>query len=123
MKMTYHNPGSRPLIVAIDHDMKAYTSLAPGTMKLLKSPVSVSLLAPSVKPMKHLPPDMNPDNPVEPENDVFRIVPPQSDITLPDLEEVTLPIYVRYQLKKYPDVRGKRSTFAEAQAPAYRPGA
>ncbi|HYA18217.1 MAG TPA: hypothetical protein VEF06_12160 [Bryobacteraceae bacterium] len=106
LQMTYHNPGDRPLILPLAHEHKLYTSLAPGTMKIQKEPVFFT--APSTAPLKHLPADVNPDNPVQPENDVFGIIPARGQLRMKDLEEVTLTIYRKSSRYQDPDLRGHR---------------
>jgi hypothetical protein len=74
LKVTYHNPGQRPMIVPVDHERTVYTSLAPGVMKPFKE--SLDLFgAPSVKMMKNLPADVSVESPVDPVNDTFAVIP------------------------------------------------
>lgn len=108
LEVSYHNGGGRPLIVPLAHERKVYMSLARGTMKPLKTPGSFNIFEPSVSVMKRLPADVSPDNPVNPANDVFGIFASHVGTALPDVEEVTIPVYVKSQLKKYPDLRGHK---------------
>jgi hypothetical protein len=63
-------------------------------------------LVPSLKLMKELPPQVSPDNPVDPKNDVFAIVPARSDLISPKFEEITLPVNHKMILRNDPDLRG-----------------
>jgi hypothetical protein len=72
-------------------------------------PIFAELLEPSLKMMKELPSKMDPDNPVDPKNDYFAIVPAGGDLVLPIFEEVTLPVEDHKLLLRHdPDLRGRR---------------
>ena len=98
------NAGGRALILPLDHERIVYIALAPGVMKVL--PRAVNLLEPKVHMMTHLPPDVNPANPVDPDNGVFAIVRAGGTTMLYD-EKVTLAVY-RNTLRTHTDLRGHR---------------
>jgi hypothetical protein len=78
-------------------------------MKLQRDPLSLfSFGGQSVTVMKHLPADVNPDDPASPANNVFGVVPAQGDLKLKDLEEVILPVYRKTSRYQDPDLRGHR---------------
>ena len=105
VQVSYHDAGTRPLILPLDHELTVYTALKPGLMKRL--PGSNGIFAPKLALMDHLPPDVNPKNPVRPSNDVFTIVPAGGEINSPLVEEITVPIY-RKSLRQNVDLRGRR---------------
>jgi len=91
LKVTYRNPGQRPMIIPVEHTRTVYTSLAPGVMKPFKE--SLDLFGPpSVKIMKNLPADVSVESPVVPENDTFAVIPAGGKLR-PLEEDVTLPLY------------------------------
>jgi hypothetical protein len=98
------NPGARPLILPLDHERVVYMALAPGVMKVLPKPMN--LLEPKVHLMAHLPPDVNPANPVDPNNGVFAMVRAVGSTPLYE-EKVTVPVY-RNTLRTHTDLRGHR---------------
>jgi hypothetical protein len=106
LQMTYRNPGDRPLILPLAHEHTLYTSLAAGTMKIQKEPVFFN--APSTAPLKHLPADVNPENPTNPNNDVLGIIPARGELKMKDPEEVTLTVFRRSARYHDPDLRGHR---------------
>jgi len=106
LQLAYRNTGPRPLIIPIQHDQSAYTALKPGVMTKQKG-VFRSPLAPKIDLMKHLPPDVSPDNPVDPPNDVFSIIPAGGVLNYPIHEEVQLTIYHKSDLHSQ-DLRGHR---------------
>jgi hypothetical protein len=63
-------------------------------------------LKPSLKPMKEIPPSASSDNPVDPKNDVFAIVPARGDLVSTIFEEITLPVNHKMILRHDPDLRG-----------------
>lgn len=101
VQVTYHDITNRPLILPLDHDLAVYTAQKPGLMKLS------STFGPKLKPMEHLPPDVSPQSPVNPANEVFTIIPAGGDVSIPLSEEITLPIYKRSVRQKI-DLRGHR---------------
>ena len=107
IKVTYKNPGVRPLILPTGRDETVYTALKPGVMKITAQPNNF----PDdnmITVMKELPADVNPDNPVNPANDVFRII-PAGGLMMPGLEEdVVLPVNHKTLLHYEPDLRGHR---------------
>ena len=105
VQVSYHDAGTRPLIVPLAHELAVWQSFDPGVMKILHQPASV--FDPAVKMMTHLPADVSPESPVNPTNDVFGVIPAGGDMSLPDAEEVTLQIYKK-TLRQRVDLRGKR---------------
>jgi hypothetical protein len=105
VQVAYRNPGPRPLILPLEHDRVVYTALAPGVMKKLGG--STSLYESGVKAMKELPDAVSADSPLDPPNDVFGIIPPSSERKLAALEEITVPVYIKYGRAKT-DLRGRR---------------
>jgi hypothetical protein len=105
IQIVYHDSGNRPLILPLNHESTVWMSKTPGVMKILHQPAG--LMDPAVKPMMHLPPDVNPDNPIDPKNDVFGLVPAGGDLAAPSEEEVILQIY-KTSLRERVDLRGKR---------------
>jgi hypothetical protein len=104
-QVSYHDAGSRPLILPLDHELEVFTALKPGAMKLFAKPAG--LFDPVLKVMTHLPPDVSPDSPVNPANNVFAVIPAGGVLTVPVLEELTVPIYKK-SLRKPVDLRGHR---------------
>lgn len=104
--VAYVNEGTRPLILPLEHERIIYTSLKEGQMSVFKE--GLGLLDPTLKPMVDLPPDVSPDNPVTPKNDVFTVIPARGQMTPPLAEEITIPVSRKGVFKKYPDLRGKR---------------
>jgi len=108
LQLAYRNTGPRPLILAVQHDQSAYTSLKMGqVMTRQKGLYKGGFINPKVSLMKHIPPDVSPDNPVDPPNDVFSIIPAGGFLNSPAHEEVQLTVYNK-SAKKDPDLRGHR---------------
>jgi hypothetical protein len=105
LQVSYHDSGNRPLIVPLDHDLTVWMSQGPGVMKILHQPAGIFDRV--VKTMIHLPPDVSPDSPVDPKNDVFGVIPAGRDMTAPQVEEVTLQVYKK-SLRQRIDLRGRR---------------
>jgi hypothetical protein len=104
--VSYRNAGTRPLILPLERERVVYTSLKPGAMNVFKE--GIGLFDPIIKPMKELPDDVNPDNPVTPKNDVFTVIPAGGEMTPPLAEEIILPVSRKGLFKRYPDLRGHR---------------
>ena len=104
VRVSFTNEGTRPLIVPLDHERIVYIAPAPGVMKVLPKPVN--LLEPKVHLMTHLPQDLNPANPVDPDNGVFAIIRAGGTTPLYD-EKVTLTV-CRNTLRTHTDLRGHR---------------
>lgn len=99
IRVSYRNPGGRPLIVPLQRDRTVYTALRPGTMSVLHE--GFSLFDPASKPLKDVPADFDPSK----KNDLFAVIPAGGEMT-PPLEDVTLPVDRRAGFKKSPDLRG-----------------
>jgi len=104
-QVLYQDNGNRPLILPLDHELTVWMSQGPGLMKVLHQPVSLS--APALKVMTHLPADVSPESPVDPRNDVFGVIPAGGKMNAPMVEEVTLQIY-KNSLRQRIDLRGRR---------------
>jgi len=106
LTIAYRNPASRPLILPLESKRTVFTALQPGSMKQFKE--GLGLFEPSLKVMKHLPDDVSPDNPIDPKNDVFTVIPAGGEMSPPLSEEVTLPVNRKGEIRQYPDLRGRR---------------
>ncbi|MGP0074945.1 MAG: hypothetical protein ACLPWF_23795 [Bryobacteraceae bacterium] len=104
--VSYLNEGSRPVILPLEHVRTLYTALKPGQMSVFKQ--GLGLLDSDMKVMDHLPPDVGPDSPIDPKNDVFAVIPAGGQLTPPLEEEIKLPVDRKGVFRKYPDLRGKR---------------
>lgn len=101
VQLSYRDAGSRPLILPLDHDVAVYTAQKPGLMKISY------VLGPKLKSMEHLPADVSPQSPVNPANDVFKIIPAGGEMSPPMVEEITLPVFKKSARQKI-DLRGHR---------------
>jgi hypothetical protein len=108
IQVAYLNSGRRPLIIPLDHERVIYTALKPGMMNIFHELPIVELLSPSLKPMKDLPPRVSPDNPVDPRNDYFSIIPAGGDLVSSIIENITFPVNHKNLLRHDPDLRGHR---------------
>lgn len=107
VKVAYRNTGTRPLIIPLAKDKTVYTALRPGIMKISPQPSNFPDDT-IVAEMKNLPADVNPDSPINPANDVFKIIPAGAEM-MPALEEdVVLPVNHKTLLRHDPDLRGHR---------------
>jgi hypothetical protein len=106
VSVSYHNSAPRPVILPVEHERTIYTALTPGPMSVFKQ--GLGLLDPVLKVMKELPPDVSPDSPIIPKNDVFTVIPAGGDMSPPLSEEVIIPVSRKGFFRKYPDLRGKR---------------
>jgi hypothetical protein len=104
--VSYRNGGTRPLIVPLERERTIYTALKAGSMNVYKE--GFGLFDPAIKLMKELPDGVSPDNPVNPKNDVFAVIPAGGEMTPPLAEEIVLPVSRKGLFKKYPDLRGHR---------------
>jgi len=104
--VSYLNEGTRAVILPLERVRTIYTALKPGQMSVFKP--GLGLLASDLKVMNHLPPDVGPDSPVDPKNDVFGVIPAGGQLTPPLTEEVILPVNRQGVFRKYPDLRGRR---------------
>ncbi len=107
IKVAYKNPGARPLILPIGRDTIVYTALKTGIMKITAQPNNFPDDS-IITAMKELPADVSPDNPVNPANDVFRIIPAGGPMTPGIDEDVVLPVNHKTLLRHDPDLRGHR---------------
>jgi hypothetical protein len=106
VQVSYRNAGTRPLILPLERAKTIYTAIKPGQMSEFKE--HSGLFDSALKEMKALPPDVSPDNPVIPKNDVFTVIPAGGEMTPPLSEEITLPVTRKGLFKQYPDLRGRR---------------
>jgi hypothetical protein len=58
--------------------------------------------------MEHLPSDVSPDNPIDPKNDAFNIIPAGGRGCTAVWEELTLPVSPQGLFKRRPDLRGRK---------------
>lgn len=110
VKVTYANPGGRPLIIPIQSDRTIYTALKPGVaMTIFKEPKG--LFEPSYKKMMMtLPPGVSPADPVDPKNDFFTVIPAGGRIA-PIEEPIAMPVNRKFLFKPEIDLRGARVYF------------
>jgi hypothetical protein len=106
VKVSYHNAGTRPLILPLERVRTTYYGFEPGEMRAFRE--NVSLLETTAKPMKNLPDGVSLDSPVDPSNDFFTLIPAGGEMTPPLWEYVTLPVNRIGLFRKYPDLRGHR---------------
>jgi hypothetical protein len=104
--VSYLNEGTRPLIVPREHRRIVSTGLKPGQWSVFKP--DFGLLDPTYPVMKILPAEVSPDNPTDPKNDFFTVIPAGGEMMPPLLEEVILPVSRKGVFRKYPDLRGRR---------------
>lgn len=107
IRVAYRNAGSRPLIVPLGREKTVYTALQPGIMKITPQPQNFPDDE-TFTLMKNLPADVNPDNPLQPANDVFTVIPAAGTMTPAFDEEVILPVNRKNLFKRDPDLRGRR---------------
>jgi len=108
IRVAYLNGGTRPLIIPVEHDRTVYTALKPGVMNIFRELPGTDGLHPSLKLMKELPSKVSPDNPGDPRNDYFAVIPAHGDIVASLLEEITFPVNHKMLLRHDPDLRGHR---------------
>jgi len=108
IRVAYLNGGTRPLIIPVEHDRTVYTALKPGVMNIFRELPGTDGLHPSLKLMKELPSKVSPDNPGDPRNDYFSVIPAHGDIVESLLEEITFPVNHKMLLRHDPDLRGHR---------------
>lgn len=104
--ISYLNEGTQPVILPLEHQRTIYTALKPGQMSVFKE--GLRLFDSDPKPMERLPEDVSPNNPIDPKNDYFAVIPAGGEMAPPLLEEVELPVSRKGVVRKYPDLRGKR---------------
>jgi hypothetical protein len=107
IRVDYKNTGTRALIMPLEHERTVYSSIKRGKMSIFKEPAG-SLLDPTVKPLKALPYKVSKDNPVDPKNDVFALIPAKGQMTPPVFEDIVMPVDHKTLFRNYPDLRGQR---------------
>jgi hypothetical protein len=107
IRVGYQNTGSRPLIVPLGRERTVYTALKPGVMAVSEQPTNFPDDS-YVKLMKQLPPDVSPDNPVNPANTVFTVIPAGGEMKPALDEELIFPVNHKRLFKHDPDLRGRR---------------
>jgi hypothetical protein len=105
--VSYKNTGSRPLIIPLGRELTAYTALKPGVMRISPQQRNFPDDQDPVL-MKNLPADVNPDNPVNPHNDVFSIIPVGGFLTPAVEDDIVLPVNHKTIFRHDPDLRGHR---------------
>lgn len=108
IQVAYHNAGARPLIIPIDHEHTVYTAMREGVMNQYREPVNLDSFNPSLKAMSELPAKVSPDNPLDPKNDSFAIIPARGDLVSPIVEDVMFPVNHKTLFHHDPDLRGKK---------------
>jgi hypothetical protein len=109
IQVAYRNTGTRPLIIPVEHERTVYTAFKQGVMNIFREMPGIDGITPSLKIMKELPTSVSPDNPIDPKNDVFVVIPAGGDYVPPQFEEITLPVNHKTMLTySYPDMRGKK---------------
>ena len=108
IQVAYLNGGNRPLIIPVEHERTVYEALKPGVMDIFRELPGTQGFTPSLKLMKELPSKVSPDNPGDPRNDYFAVIPSGGNIVEPLLEEITFPVNHKMLLRHDPDLRGHR---------------
>jgi hypothetical protein len=108
IQLAYRNTGTRPLIIPLEHERTVYTALKPGVMDIFRELPGMEGLTPTLKVMKELPYKVSPDNPSDPKNDFFVVIPAHGDYVPPQFEEITLPVNHKMVFRHDPDLRGKK---------------
>jgi hypothetical protein len=110
IQVAYLNTGTRPIILPVEHDRTVYEALKPGVMNIFHEMPGMAIdgLSASLKLMKELPPKVSPDNPSDPRNDYFAVIPAGGNILEPLLEEIAFPVNHKMILRHDPDLRGHR---------------
>lgn len=90
VQVTYHNEGTRPSILPLQSERALFTAFMPGMMK--KFPPPPGLYEPGTRLMKVLPADVSPENPIQPKNDVFTVIPAGGEMTPALVEDFILAI-------------------------------
>lgn len=103
--VSYFNATTRPLILPAERRMTVYYGLKPEAMSAYED--NLGVFEPTVKAMKELPPSVSLDNPVDPSNDVFKLIPVGGQMTTPR-GQLTLPVNRYGFFKRDPDLRGHR---------------
>ncbi len=92
----------------VEHDRTVYTALKPGVMDIFRELPGLDGIQPSLKLMKELPPKVSPDNPSDPKNDYFAVIPAHGDAVASLFEDITFPVNHKMLLRHDPDLRGHR---------------
>jgi hypothetical protein len=108
VRVAYRNPGTRPRIIPMERERTIYTALKPGAMTEFHAPFRLLDSDPAFNVMKDLPADVSPENPIDPKNDVFAVIPAKGEMTPALMEEITLPVNRKSLFRKDPDLRGHR---------------
>jgi hypothetical protein len=108
IQVAYLNAGDRPLIIPVEHERTVYTALKPGVMNIFHELPTVDSLTPSLKEMKDLPPKVSVENPIDPKNDYFAIVPAHGNLVSSRSETINFPVNHKMLFRHDPDLRGKR---------------
>jgi hypothetical protein len=106
VRVAYRNTGTRPLILPLERERALFTALMPGPMSKFPSPPG--LYEPGYKVMKALPPDVSPESPIQPKNDVFTVIPAGGEMAPALVEDFVLPINHKTDFRTYPEMRGHR---------------
>lgn len=107
VRVAYQNAGTRPLIMPLGYQRKVYMALKPGVMAISDQRKNFPDDS-EPAPMTRLPADVSPDNPVNPSNDVFTIIPAGGEMKTPFDEELNFPVNHKKLFSRDPDLRGHR---------------
>ncbi len=102
--ISYHNPGKRPLILPLERQRTVFSGLKRGEMSEYKE--HIGMFDSAFKVMTELPADVSPDSPINPNNDVFTVIPAGGEMTPPLVEEISMPLSRKILFKRQPDFRG-----------------
>jgi hypothetical protein len=105
VRVSYRNAGARPLILPLERTRNVYSGFIPTALTIFHQ--GLDIVGQGFKPMKSLPADVSPENPVDPKNDVFTVIPADGEMP-PLLEDITLPVNRTALFRHYPDLRGHK---------------
>lgn len=104
--IVYRNPGTRPVILPLERTKSIYYGLQPERMKVFREGLNVFERV--TKVMTELPPNVSPNSPVTPANNIFGVIPAGGEMTPPLLEEITIPADPKGLFTQSPNLRGHR---------------
>jgi hypothetical protein len=106
VRVSYRNAGTRPLVLPLERVRTVYSGFSPAAMSVFHE--GLDLVGQGFKVMKYLPADVGPDNPVDPKNDVFTVIPAGGEMTPALIEDIALPVNRTALFRHYPDLRGHK---------------
>ena len=111
VRVSWRNAGARPLIVPLERTRTVYSGFRPTALSIFHPGLihqEGDIVGQGFKPMKSLPADVSADNPVDPKNDVFTVIPAGGEMTPALIEDITLPVNRTALFRHYPDLRGHK---------------